>query len=118
MRRSLLALLLFVSTAAFAQTTGSIGGRVGDSNGGAVPGVTVEAKSSAMQGTRTVVTDSTGTYHLFLLPPGDYTVAFRLEGFAIETRRAIPVSLDKATTLDITLKPSASAEITVSSQAP
>jgi hypothetical protein len=118
MRRSLLALLLLVSTAALAQTTGSVGGRVNDSSGGAVPGVTVEAKSSAMQGTRTVVTDPTGTYHILLLPPGDYTVAFRLEGFATETRRAIPVSLDKATTLDITLKPSASAEITVSGQAP
>src|SRR6266852_2457638 len=118
MHRSLLALLLLVSTAALAQTTGSVGGRVNDSSGGAVPGVTVEAKSSAMQGTRTVVTDPTGTYHILLLPPGDYTVAFRLEGFATETRRAIPVSLDKATTLDITLKPSASAEITVTSQAP
>jgi hypothetical protein len=118
MRRSLLTLLLLVSTAAFAQTTGSIGGRVSDSSGGAVPGVTVEAKSSAMQGTRIVLTDPTGAYHLLLLPPGDYAVAFRLEGFAAETRRAIPVSLDKATTLDITLKPSASAEITVSSEAP
>ena len=118
MRRSLLALLLLVSTSAFAQITGSIGGRVGDSNGGAVPGVTVETNSNAMQGTRTAVTDPTGAYHLLLLPPGDYTVTFRLEGFAIETRRAIPVSLDKVTTLDITLKPSASAEITVSSQAP
>ena len=78
MRRSLLALLLLVSTSAFAQTTGSIGGRVGDSNGGAVPGVTVEANSNAMQGTRTAVTDPTGAYHLLLLPPGDYTVAFRL----------------------------------------
>jgi len=118
MRRSLLALLLLVSTAVFAQTTGSVSGRVSDSSGGAVPGVTVEANSSAMQGTRTAVTDPTGAYHLLLLPPGDYTVAFRLEGFATETRRPIPVSLDKATTLDITLKPSTSAEITVSSQAP
>ena len=49
MRRSLLALLLLVSTSAFAQITGSIGGRVGDSNGGAVPGVTVETNSNAMQ---------------------------------------------------------------------
>jgi len=118
MRRSLLALLLLVSTAVFAQTTGSVSGRVSDSSGGAVPGVTVEANSSAMQGTRTAVTDPTGAYHLLLLPPGDYTVAFRLEGFATETRRPIPVSLDKATKLDITLKPSTSAEITVSSQAP
>jgi hypothetical protein len=118
MRRSLIALLVFVSTSAFAQTTGSIGGRVSDSSGGAVPGVTVEAKSNAMQGTRTVVTDPTGAYHLSLLPPGDYAVAFRLEGFAAETRRAIPVSLDKETTLDIAIRPSASAEITVSSQAP
>ena len=117
MRRSLL-LLLFVSTTALAQTTGSIGGRVTDSSGAALPGVTVEATSSAMQGTRTSITDSTGAYRLSLLPPGDYSIAFRLEGFAAETRRALPVSLDKETPLDLTLRPSTSAEITVTSQAP
>src|SRR4029077_17553280 len=104
--------LLFVSTTALAQTTGSIGGRVTDSSGAALPGVSAEATRTAMQGTRTAVTDSTGAYRLSLLPPGDYSIAFRLEGFAAETRRPIAVSLDKETPLDLTLKPSASAEIT------
>ena len=111
-------LLLFVSSTALAQTTGSIGGHVTDSSGAALPGVSVEATSTAMQSTRTVVTDSSGAYRLSLLPPGDYLVAVRLEGFAAETRHAIPVSLDKETQLDLTLKPSASAEITVTSESP
>ena len=119
MRRSLvLLLLLFVSSTALAQTTGSIAGHVTDSSGAALPGVTVEARSTAMQGVRTAVTDSAGAYRLRLLPPGDYSMSFSLEGFAAEMRRSIAVALDKETALDLTLKPSASEEITVTSQAP
>jgi hypothetical protein len=115
---SLLALLLLSSAAAFAQTTGTIEGRSIDSSGGGVPGVTVEARSNALQGMRVAVTDATGTYRLPLLPPGDYTLVFKLEGFAPETRRGIPVSLGKETTLDVVLRPATAAEITVTTEAP
>ena len=53
-----------------AQTTGSLVGRATDENGGVLPGVSVEAKSSALQGSRTAVTDNSGRYRLTLLPPG------------------------------------------------
>jgi len=120
-RRCLLSsilLLLSCVAMATAQTTGSIVGRVTDEGGGVLPGVTVEARSPALQGSRAAVTDSTGTYRLTLLPPGDYTVSFTLEGFAAETRKSVGVGLDKDTTLNSTLRAALSQEITVTGDLP
>jgi len=116
-RRSLF-LLVFVATGAFAQTTGSIAGRVQDSSGGSLPGVTVEARSPALQGSRIAVSDARGDYRLALLPPGLYSVSYKLEGFAPETRKGITVSLGKETTADASMKPATSGEITVTAEAP
>src|SRR4051795_1102789 len=120
LRRCLLSAVLFLGTVAMAaaQTTGGIVGRVTDEGGGVLPGVTVEARSPALQGSRTAVTDSTGTYRLTLLPPGGYMVSFTLEGFAAESRQGVGVGLDKDTTLNVTLRASLSQEITVTTEQP
>ena len=118
--RCLPAFILFLGVAAgaAAQTTGGIVGRVSDDGGGSLPGVTVEATSPALQGTRTAVTDRTGSYRLTLLPPGEYTVSFTLEGFARDSRQGVTVGLDKDATLNSTLRASLSQEITVTSDLP
>src|SRR5438093_7424982 len=116
---SLAVLSLLVCTSLFAQTTGNLTGKVTDTNGGALPGVTIEVKSPALQGTRSVSSDRDGTYRFALLPPGDYAVTFRLEGLAPEARKNVTVSLGKDTSLDMTMRPAAvSAEIIVSATAP
>ena len=78
MRRFLLATpiaaILLFSASALAQTTGDIVGRVVDEQGGALPGVTVEARGPSFQGVRTSVTDANGVYRLVLLPPGIFKV--------------------------------------------
>ena len=117
-RRFLPFLLLIASFPLLAQTTGSIAGRSTDTSGSALPGVTVEATSRALQGVRTAVSDATGLYRLPLLPPGEYAVTFKLEGFASESRRMVPVSLGKATPVDVSMKPATAAEITVKANAP
>ena len=117
-RFSIVLLILLIALPMAAQTTGSASGKVTDTGGGAVPGVTVEAKSVSLQGVRTSVTDTEGVYRLSLLPPGEYTLSFRLQGFAPETRRGLTVNLGKDTTLDVSLKPSAAEEITVTAEAP
>jgi len=67
---------------ASAQTTnGTISGHVADSQGLALPGVTVNASSANLQGIRTVVTSENGDFVLSLLPSGTYTVSFELSGF-------------------------------------
>ncbi len=100
-----------------AQTTGSIVGRVIDESGAPLAGATVEATSPSLQGTRTASADANGDYRLTLLPPGIYEVKLTLQGFAGENRTNIAVSLDKATTLDVALRVTASDEITVTGDA-
>lgn len=103
---------------AAAQTTGGIVGRVTDAQGGALPGVTIEARSPSLQGTRTTTSDGAGRYRLTLLPPGAYNVAITLEGFAPENRTTVTVDLDKETTINATLHPAVAESITVTSEVP
>jgi hypothetical protein len=119
LRRCLLPLALFLAAPAlFAQTTGSIVGRATDESGAVLPGVAVEATGPALQGARATVTDGKGLYRLNLLPPGEYTVTFNLEGFGPESKKSIAVGLDRDSTLDTVLRPRASEEITVIGEAP
>lgn len=116
--RRLLPFFLLITLPLAAQTTGSIGGRVSDSSGAPLPGVTVVGTSLALQGIRIAVSDITGLYHLPLLPPGNYTVDFTLTGFAPKKSTSIPVSLGKETTVDAALSPAMTETITVGSFAP
>jgi hypothetical protein len=113
-----LAVAIIGAAPAAAQTTGGIVGRVTDEQGGALPGVTIEARSPALQGTRTATSDGAGRYRLTLLPPGPYSVAITLEGFAPENRTAVTVDLDKETTINAALHPAVSESITVTSEVP
>jgi carboxypeptidase family protein/TonB-dependent receptor-like protein len=119
-RRCLLSVVLLfaIAASAAAQTTGSIVGRVTDEAGGVLPGVSVEAQGSALQGSRTAVTDSAGAYRLDLLPPGEYTVSFTLQGFATESRPGVAVGLDRDTILNPSLRAALTEEITVTSEVP
>ena len=109
-------LSLLIAAPIVAQTTGGIVGRVTDENGSPLSGATVQATSPSLQGQRTATSDASGTYRLSLLPPGSYTVLFELAGFAPE-QQAVPVGLDRDTTVNGTLRPSESEEITVVSEA-
>src|SRR5436309_11748512 len=75
------ALLATAAVSSAQTTTGTIAGHVADSQGLALPGVTVSAQSPNPQGVRTVVTSGTGDYVFTLLPPGAYTITFDLSGF-------------------------------------
>src|SRR5688500_12634603 len=79
----LLALLTSgIPYAAFAQvTTGDITGRVTDTSGQVVPGVTVTATNPDLKVTRTVKTNNMGEYTIALLPPGVYTLSAEHAGF-------------------------------------
>src|SRR5437762_1222634 len=74
--------LLFAASLAHAQSTsGTIAGRVTDSEGAVANGVRVTVESPNLQGIRAAVTSATGDYILTNLPSGSYTVTFELEGF-------------------------------------
>jgi len=75
-------LLVFLfATLAFAQGTGDIVGRVTDTSGAVLPGVTVTAQNEATTIARTTITSETGDYTFTLLPIGAYTVKIELAGF-------------------------------------
>src|SRR6185295_20019340 len=100
-----------LATTAFAQgvQTGTIRGVVKDQQGLATPGVTVTVTSPALQGPRSVVTDTQGLYSIPALPAGTYTVRFELSGFtAIE--RKTDVALGLTVDQSVTMRPAGVAE--------
>jgi hypothetical protein len=92
---------LLVPAAAYGQQ-GQISGKVTATDGSMLPGVTVEARSSALPTPRVTVTGSQGEYRLPGLPVGNYTVKFTLSGMQEVTRQAQVVLLQD-TFVDVTL---------------
>src|SRR3979490_1170629 len=92
-----LALSLGLAAAsAFAQssTTGSIEGTVTDTNGAAVPNVTVAVTSPNLIVPQTAQTDSQGHFYIANLPPGKYSVKVAAAGgFAEYTQGDVSVNL-------------------------
>jgi hypothetical protein len=111
--------VLLVAGTAFAQnaTTGAVVGKVAQ-GGTPLPGVTLELKSPAMQGTRTEVSDSQGQFRFTLLPPGVYNLTASLSGFNPVNQKDIQVGLNRTVTLDVAISPQVSEQITVVSAAP
>jgi hypothetical protein len=93
--------LAFVGSAAAQETTGTLVGRVADSQGLAVPGVTVTV--TGPQGVRTFVTDAEGHFSAPLLTPGAYTIRAELQGFKAAQTGQVAVSLGQTTTVSLTL---------------
>jgi hypothetical protein len=109
--------VLLAPAAALAQQTGAIAGRVIDSSGLALPGVTVEATSPSLPSDRVTVTSGNGDYRMAALPPGLYAVTFRLSGMQEVTRNA-QVQLGQDTAVNVTLSMSGVAEtVTVTATA-
>ena len=110
-------LLLLVAPSASAQTTGRIEGTVLDQNGAPLPGVTVEASSPNLQGTRTVVTGSDGHYRLPSLPPGTYKVTATLTGLGT-VEKSVNVLLDQTATTNLQLSLATKEAVVVTGEAP
>jgi hypothetical protein len=112
--------LASVPAGAFAQrtTTGTITGKIIDSSGAVLPGVTVSLKSPEALGDFSGVTDGQGTFRVTNLPPATYDVRAELSGFQTVIRKAT-VRLNAVTEVDFTLAVGAVSEtITVSGEAP
>jgi hypothetical protein len=111
--RTLVCILLVAAAAPLlAQQTGSIAGKVTDTSGGVLPGVTVEARADVLPGPRATVSGPNGDYRLPALPPGNYRVTFTLSGMQTVTRRAA-VRLGQETVAEVTLAVSGREETVV-----
>lgn len=85
-------------------TTGSINGRVADSSGGVLPGVTVSATSPSLMGVQTSVTDEGGNYRFPALPPGTYAISYELAGFKTLQRTGIQITINFTATVNVVLE--------------
>src|SRR6266516_390591 len=97
-----------LASSAFAQgggasTTGSINGKVADSSGGVLPGVTVSVTSPSLMGVQSAVTDTGGNYRFPSLPPGTYMVQFELPGFNTLKRTDIVISMGFTAAVNVEL---------------
>src|SRR5215467_9607401 len=80
---------LVLHSLAFAQGTADLVGRVTDSSGAVLPGVTVTTENEGTHVTRVATTNETGDYAFTLLPIGSYTVKVELQGFTTQNSRLI-----------------------------
>ncbi len=120
MRRisAVLAVLALLAVPVFGATYGTIKVTVTDSSGATLPGATVEATSPVFIGTRTEITDATGTANLSGLTPGRYSIKVSLDSFQTQTLTS-SVSSDKVTDVTARLAMAGVAEsITVTAEAP
>jgi len=94
--------MLVLSAPAVAQQAGGVSGRVTQSDGTALAGVTIEARSSVLPQPRTTVSAENGRYQLPLLPPGNYELTFKFSDGREQKRNAV-VLLQQKTKIDMTL---------------
>ena len=84
--------------------TGTINGRVTESENAVVAGASVTAQSTEQGVSRTTDTNSQGLYSLVDLPAGVYEVSVHHSGFAASQIRSVTVQAGRITTVDAQLK--------------
>ncbi len=100
---AVLAALALAPGAAVAQEA-AISGTVTDATGLVLPGVTIEARSTAAGGqVMTAFTNGAGAFAVAGLQPGAYDVTFSLPGFTTVVRENVSVRTGAAVTLDVEL---------------
>ena len=125
MRTRLLLMTAVVSLAVVPVTaqmqiaTAVIQGVVVDTSGAVLPGVDVEIRNVETNLTRTLITDRDGRFVALQLPPGRYTVTFKLAGFATHVQENVLATVGEAVRLSPVLKVSSVAEtVTVTAASP
>ncbi|MBI4482437.1 MAG: TonB-dependent receptor [Acidobacteria bacterium] len=112
-------LVMLLGDAMAQVTTGTILGRVKDETGAFLPGVTVVLTHLDTGSTRTLLTDSTGSYRASNLPLGRYEVRAELTGFQAAVRRGIELAVGREAVVDFQLKiGEISEQIVVTGEAP
>jgi virginiamycin B lyase len=112
MRLRIVLLALMIAAVAFVytrtartQSTIALSGRVSSTEEGPMEGVLISAKKTGSTITITVVSDEQGRFQFpaAKLPPGQFSLAIRAVGYDLENARALEISPDRPTTVDLKL---------------
>src|SRR5437016_14612981 len=103
------AMLLVCITAAnsFSQSqisSADIKGIVTDATGAVLPGASVTVTNIETGVERSLVTDSTGNFRFFLVPPAEYELKVQLPSFSTYTRRPLQVTVGETVSFEAILK--------------
>lgn len=111
--------LLAAPAVSSAQQPGEIFGKVTDSSGAVMPGVSVTLSGTVLLQPQTATTSETGSYRFPQLPIGLYTVRFELPGFTTVVREDIRIEIGFNAQINATMAVSAVQEtVTVSGESP
>ncbi len=106
-----LAALVLSPSASAQDFRGTVLGVVTDSQGGAMPGVSVTVTNLNTNVASTVTTDGKGQYRVQFLNSGTYSVQMQLQGFKSVVRKPIEVRIGDALTVDAVMDTGAVEEV-------
>jgi hypothetical protein len=108
-----------LASPAYAQGVGSIFGKVTDSSGSVLPGVSVTVTGTGLQQPLVAQTSPNGTYQFPTVPVGTYTVTFELQGFKKGIRQKVIIDTGFNAAIDSKLEiGTLTEEVTVTSASP
>src|SRR5882672_6539255 len=114
-----LILLLTASSSSAQLSTSELSGRVTDTSGAVLPGVSVTMTQTDTQATRAAITDADGAYVIANLPTGPYRLEVTLQGFRSYVQNGIVLQVGATPTINVSLELGNVAEtITVEGAAP
>ena len=114
-----LALTCPLTSGAAQLTTATLAGRVLDSSGGTLPGVTITTRQTETGLQRTTMSDAQGRYVIAALSPGTYEIRAELEGFRPLLRTGVRLTIAQTAVVDLTMTVGGIAEaVTVVGEAP
>ena len=117
--RFLLCVGVLAAAPAWAQTTAELNGRVTDSSGAVLPGVTVTVTQTATGLVRSVVSDGDGNYLISNLPTGPYRLEVSLQGFKNYVQTGLVLTVGATPTINAALELGSLEEtVTVEASAP
>jgi hypothetical protein len=112
--------VIFTGFAALGQgTSGSLTGQVSDPTGAAVVSATVSLRNVDTDLAQTVTSNSTGSYLLKPLMPGNYMLTITARGFSVYAQKGIVITANFYATQDVHLRieSAASEVVTVTADA-
>ena len=103
--RGLFVLLLLLLAPSIASAQSAISGRVRDTSGAVMPGVTVEVASPVLiEKVRSAISDDQGRYTIIDLRPGTYLITFTLAGFNTYKQEALELPANFTATVNAEMR--------------